>query len=78
MIRTLSKRFMTKLELESLQLETGRDPAPTRTPLAFYCVTDTTTNTGEPLAAVFEVPPGTVAQEIEQSLMAQLTRDGIV
>lgn len=76
MIRTLSKRFQALLEREALRLETGRDPAPTRTPLAFYCVTDTTN--GEPLASVWEVPLGTPAQKIEQSLLAQLTQDGIV
>lgn len=77
MVKTLSKRFQALLEQECLQLETGRDPAPTTTPLAFYCVCDTT-NGFEPLASVWEVDPRTSAQEIEQSLMAQLTQDGIV
>lgn len=77
MIRTLSKRFMTRIEQESLRLETGRDPAPTRTPLAFYCVCDVT-NDGQPLASVWEVDPRTSAQEIEQHLLAQLTTDGII
>jgi len=74
-VRTLSKRFMAMLEHECLQLETGRDPAPTSTPLTFYCVSEP--STGEPLASVWEVPLGTTAQDIERDLYLQLKRDGI-
>jgi len=76
MIRTLTPEFLDRLDCANLRLEAGRDPAPTKTALSFYCVCEP--STGEPLASVFEVDPATSVEEIEAHLWGQLLADDII